>query len=249
MRMILAPCLIAGLALPAGAEADNRLLVVAPFEILENRPDCTGPGKVPFQVAFDLKDAKARFGLVDQKAARTCSIRTRRGSEVQEISIPCPDATEDPSSSAGLDGFPTSVSLSGRIIACMEIGGIAVLDGSWALSASSPMGPVDTRGDLTTSGVAAVLDGPISAPKETDSTIRPQSAKLTILWDAVDTELVTKTGASIRATSYVVLVPSPEQRKTCWTAGCKSSDFEAGWMLRNYGGRQAYDVFGFVEGK
>ena len=52
MRTTLALCLTAGLAHSGRGRADNHLVVVAPFQVLDSRPDCAGPGKIPFQVAI-----------------------------------------------------------------------------------------------------------------------------------------------------------------------------------------------------
>ncbi|MFZ1468990.1 MAG: hypothetical protein WAT09_08410 [Paracoccaceae bacterium] len=250
MKTILALCLSAWLAVPAAAQEKRPLVTVVPFVVLDSRPDCAGKGKIPFRVAFDQKDAKARFGFADQKPPEVCEIVNRRGGDYTKVRVPCSDAVTRPAPNLSLAEFPTKADLTGEVVACLSVDRIAILQASWTLSAETPLGMLTTQGNMSNPGMTVIVTGPQSGfAKSTSWNNRTKYPYVVFMWDGVDTGLQTDAGDAIKISTYHAVLAAEFGGDACTGDACAPTDVDALYMIQSFGELPARNLVDFVEGK
>jgi hypothetical protein len=252
MRLTLTLCLIAGSAFSAVAQPKEAPPVfVTPFALLDEHPGCSGPGKNAYEVGFDVKDASARFGLVgqDKGSARTCTIKTRRGAETVEIPIPCPDvSSSDRAANDDLEDLPRAADISGKIIACIGLSEVSLLEGSWNIRVHAP-DALEISGDLSSPDLIVLFDAPatqLSGPEMT--TPQPTSPVLALIWDGVDASVQSMPGAALEISAYVALAPTDVPYKRCSESDCDPLfNTSMRQIVTGMGDQKIYEIVDFLE--
>ncbi len=253
MKTALALCLILGTLGPAWAQGKGQPVYVTPFTVLENHPSCNGTGKIAFQVTFAVKGAMARFGVAGQPKAdaRACSIRTRRGADVMEIPIPCPEV-DAPARAAqtALDDLPRQADLSGLVIGCMQITGVSFVEGSWTLRVPDMPNLTELQGDLTSPGPRVLFSGVRDTTNVFALSDRKAAVpKLAVLWDELPVTLPDRPDQAVTLSAFVVLAPETEDGKLCVGDYCQPWTTDARWIVHDMGNLEDKMLTEFVEGK
>jgi len=133
------------------AQDETQNVFAAPYEVIPDHPNCSGPGKIAFKTEFQAKDIKFEVGLNERARSiyfgaggvvernpdnRVCSVKTRRGAETITTRVQCPDLVSKPSKvsdlAAELSNTINSANLSGRLSGCLSLAGFELLDNEWS---------------------------------------------------------------------------------------------------------------------
>lgn len=232
MRSAIAPALVWALV-AASAGAGPQPVRIADFNVLDRHPSCTGPGETAFRVAFEEVTATARFGVLSAERPGTCRITTRRGSDIQDVEIPCPDdssgRTEGPAAA-----YPEAIEVTGDFVGCLGLGSVAFVEGRWSLGADMPSGRYQDSGDLSRPGVSVAFRHPSASLVH--GKVPPDYANppvVAVIFDGLEVTGHGTQGGRVDLSSYLVLAPFTPVYGACneVTGRCFSHTPPAGFVL------------------
>jgi hypothetical protein len=143
---------LVGMAGPSGAQEEAPIpknIFYAPYSLLADHPSCKDAGQTAFKVTFSaenltvqlnsgVKQSTKRFAIADGKVpdqVRQCTIKTRRGVEIIENPIECPDDWAEKNDLLDEFGHTSATPrISGEVTACMSLGSFEILDADWELT-------------------------------------------------------------------------------------------------------------------
>lgn len=136
----------------------------APLTILEDHPQCQGPGETAFEVEFDAPDiafrARVRGAtrqelLYDQNGLvvgteRRCFVQQRRGVEVMDVQVNCDGGAETEILAQPYDFDRIALRVTGAFTVCQSPFAFSLLESNWTAVSDGPLGTVTTEGEVFT---------------------------------------------------------------------------------------------------
>lgn len=244
---------VATVLLASGVHADGQAVTIAPFEVLESYPGCIGSGKTAYRVSFETR-AKARFGIDGVAFSPVCEIRTRKGSDVIDQQIPCPDMETNPARESLVEKLPRTVNISADVVGCLELTSHKFLRAEWALSGETVLGRVEERGNLESNGLILLFEGPNSVgPPLTGTSIHfsgvrvSRYALLGMVFDNMRVSQPKSGGDYLSVASYLVVAAEEPYEQWCYSERCEESPLSADWLMRNMGWARFGKIVDLVE--
>ena len=117
-----------------------------PLTLVEDHPQCQGPGETAFQVEFD--QTSVVFHPQSTFDDRRCYVTQRSGNERVQAEVPCSSGNDVSSLAEPPDFAEYSLQVSASFTACQSPFGFSVLDSSWRADASGPTGAVTSSGSV-----------------------------------------------------------------------------------------------------
>lgn len=249
MQLLALSAFLMGLAIPAGELLAEQSLVMAPFEILKDQPGCTDSGDRALRVAFDAT-AAARLSYLDrpQATVQSCTIKTRRGGQIQAIPIPCPmEGAATFADDKELNPNPSLATVSGVVTLCLGVTQAIFLSAAWQIQVDTPSGIGMAKGDLTAPELSILMSSRNLAAKGA-VLANPQSldTSLALLWDRALLTIPNAPTAALTVSSYVLL-QAAGPGADC-VADCPYGQSDVAWRVRMIGDRSIGDLMDFVEG-
>lgn len=146
--------LAATVSLTGAGPADAREPQYVLYEVLADHPACSGPGHIAYDVELDVKLDNA--GIIRSEGPpEACLVRTRRGNEVIEVPVPCPEESQQtlPEDIAWMNFCPLTeelrpmtIRLQGSLTGCITMAGHRFVDGAWTATTERPDGTRVARG-------------------------------------------------------------------------------------------------------
>ena len=238
-----------GVALPFAAAAQQGNGVVRAFEPLASHPDCQGQGETAWRAVFDLPEVAIRFGWQGEGKAQACSIRTRRGAEIKEVSIPCPvDPAKQPVRGEPPEDLPRHAALSGQVEFCTASRDVRVVGGKWSLRAQTTAGALALDGGWSDTGMSVVYSGP-QVWAAAGEQPRIAAAMIGLAFDEIPTGLEIGEDGALSVTTYLALLGSDNVQAYCESTYCPAGVPNFGRLVRNIArdGNPFYSVVTFVE--
>lgn len=251
-------CLFAAAALsllPAPVvRAEDQPVTIAPFEVLESYPGCSGPGKIAFRVSFET-EAKARFSISGRELPGVCTVKTRKGAEVIEQQIECPDSQHARDDEPLLDALPRKAIVSADTVVCLGLGSSGVLASTWRMTALTESGPVSIGGDLDSEGLTIFFNGlGFTTRPEIQSesnfymgTPKVELPLLRFVFDGMPVSGLIADDMKLSLTAYLVVAPEPPKLLYCRGEVCKERPLQAKLLMYGMGGIRTTRIVEFVE--
>ncbi|PXW70190.1 hypothetical protein C7964_10274 [Loktanella sp. PT4BL] len=154
------------IAAPVASDADTIASDIpnglfAPLTIIEDHPQCNGPGQTAFKVEFEtgevsytaqhvqsLREASiSSDGVILEEEAR-CFVGHRSGTELRQVEVSCNGGELQRSPFDARNLSQTSISISGTFTACHSPFAFEIMDSSWRAQINEPKGPSEVTGTV-----------------------------------------------------------------------------------------------------
>jgi len=133
----------------------------APLTVIEDHPQCNGPGQAAFEVSFETADLSyeaqhvdgrqtasvSADGVVTSDASR-CFVTNRRGTERIQVEVNCDDGAKRHSPFETYDTSQNALSVSGSFTACQSPFAFELLDSWWRVQSGGLRGTTERTGSV-----------------------------------------------------------------------------------------------------
>lgn len=235
-------------AASASAGADFNM-AIAPLELLETHPLCSGNGKIAYRVAFEAKQIKARFGVLGSEKPGFCSVTVRRGGKSERMPVNCPDNKTPAMDDVRVAQLPEAVDISGSLVGCLGMDTNVFVEGYWKITADTPLGRVENSGDLAEPSLSIGFAGPrISTQNQTF--LGGDQPTIALVFDKVKATFLKPTEQQFSLSTYLAISAQTHIQEMCSTASsdCFDLPLTASMITWAFKGRQFYDVVRYVDG-
>lgn len=249
-RTMLAAAMATGVMLTPGVSGATDLnMAIAPLEILDSHSLCSGKGKIAYRVTFAAKQIKARFAVAGAEKSISCSITERHAGVVRKLAIPCPEDKVPDAYDKLAANLPQQVDLAGTLVGCLGLDSHEFVEGQWAISADTPEGRVENKGDLAEPSLSMGFAGPvISVQNQINLGGKPPT--IALVFDRMKATFLPASKQQFSLSTYLAISPQKQAGEMCNSVSeeCFDVPIDAGMIAWAFKGRQFYNVVRYVDG-